>query len=84
MGSFHKLILFLLLSEKQGFDLGIPGSGFQGHFNKEGEYLADHLTDKAVAFIEENNPEKTGNPFFLYLAHHHPPAPSCFQDESRG
>jgi arylsulfatase A-like enzyme len=56
--------------EEQGFDLGIPGSGFEGHFNKEGEYLADHLTDKAVEFIKENNPEKTGNPFFLYLAHY--------------
>jgi arylsulfatase A-like enzyme len=56
--------------EEQGFDLGIPGSGFEGHFNKEGEYLADHLTDKAVEFIKENNPERTGNPFFLYLAHY--------------
>ncbi|MBD3631064.1 sulfatase [Cyclobacterium sp.] len=56
--------------EKQGFDLGIPGSGFQGHFNEEGEYLTDHLTEKAVKFIKENNPQKTGNPFFLYLAHY--------------
>lgn len=50
--------------EDQGFDLGFPGTGFQGHFNEEGEYLADHLTDKAVAFIRDNNPEKTGDPFF--------------------
>ncbi|MDN3687436.1 sulfatase [Cyclobacterium jeungdonense] len=56
--------------EKQGFDVGIPGSGFQGHFNDKGEYLTDHLTEKAVTFIRENNPEKTGNPFFLYLAHY--------------
>lgn len=56
--------------EDQGFDLGFPGTGFQGHFNKEGEYLADHLTDKAVEFIRENDPEKTGSPFFLYLAHY--------------
>jgi len=56
--------------EEQGFDVGIPGEGFQGHFNEKGEYLADHLTDKAVEFIKENNPEKTGNPFFLYLAHY--------------
>ncbi len=55
---------------EQGFDSGIPGSGFQGHFNEEGEYLTDHLTDKAVAFIRDNNPEKTGDPFFLYLAHY--------------
>ncbi|WP_439484392.1 sulfatase [Cyclobacterium plantarum] len=56
--------------EKQGFDLGIPGSGFQGHFNDGGEYLTDHLTEKAVTFIQDNNPEKTGDPFFLYLAHY--------------
>lgn len=56
--------------EKQGFDLGIPGSGFEGHFNEGGEYLTDHLTEKAVIFIKENNPEKTGDPFFLYLAHY--------------
>lgn len=56
--------------EDQGFDLGYLGTGFEGHFNEEGEYLADHLTDKAVDFIRENNPAKTGSPFFLYLAHY--------------
>ena len=56
--------------EEQGFDVSIPGKDFQGHFNKEGEYLTDYLTDQAVAFIKENNPEKTGNPFFLYLSHY--------------
>jgi len=56
--------------EKQGFDLGIPGSGFQGHFNEEGEYLTDYLTDQAVAFIKDNHPMDTGDPFFLYLAHY--------------
>ncbi|WP_373493659.1 sulfatase [Aquiflexum sp.] len=56
--------------EEQGFDLGFPGTGFQGHFNSEGDYLADHLTDRAVDFIKENNPEKTGSPFFLYLSHY--------------
>lgn len=58
------------LPVEQGFNVGFPGTGFQGHFNKEGECLADHLTDKAVEFIKENNPEKTGSPFFLYLAHY--------------
>ena len=55
---------------KQGFDIEDEGSGFQGHFNYKGEYLADYLTDKAVGFIKENNPEKTGQPFFLYLSHY--------------
>ncbi len=52
-----------------GFDrkeLGYPG----GHFNADGEYLADRLTDEAVKFIVENNPQKTGKPFFLSLSHH--------------
>lgn len=56
--------------EEQGFDFGLPGSGFQGHFNEEGEYLTDHLTEEAVKFIKDNNPKKTGDPFFLYLAHY--------------
>jgi arylsulfatase A-like enzyme len=54
----------------QGFDLDFPGTGFEGHFNSEGEYLADHLTDRAVEFIKENDPKKTGSPFFLYLSHY--------------
>ena len=37
-----------------------------GHFNAEGEYLADRLTDEAVKFIKDNRE----NPFFLYLAHY--------------
>ena len=56
--------------EEQGFEVNIPGKEVQSHFNKNGEYLADYLTDKAVEFIEENNPEKTGTPFFLYLSHY--------------
>lgn len=47
-------------------DLGYPG----GHFKDDGEYLTDRLTDEAVKFINENNPDLTGKPFFLYLAHH--------------
>ncbi len=57
-------------TKAQGFDLDFPGIGFQGHFNSQGEYLADHLTDRAVDFIKENNPKKTGSPFFLYLSHY--------------
>ena len=55
--------------EQQGFDLEVSMAtlGFRsGHFNKNGEYLADLLTGEAVKFIEEN----AENPFFLYLAHH--------------
>ncbi len=37
-----------------------------GHFNDEGEYLADRLTDEAIKFIQENQED----PFFLYLAHY--------------
>lgn len=56
--------------EKQGFDVADPGRGFKGHFNDEGIYLGDYLTDQAVKFIEENKPENTGKPFFLYLSHY--------------
>ncbi len=57
----------------QGFDVGFDRDklGYpRGHFNDKSEYLTDHLTEEAVKFIEENNPGKTGKPFFLYLAHH--------------
>jgi arylsulfatase A-like enzyme len=58
---------------QQGFDVGFDreAMGFKGgHFNSNGEYLADRLTDEAVNFIIEHNPASTGRPFFLYLAHH--------------
>jgi arylsulfatase A-like enzyme len=59
--------------KEQGFDVGIErediGYTDGGHF-KDGEYLADRLTDEAIKFISENNPIKTGKPFFLYLSHH--------------
>jgi arylsulfatase A-like enzyme len=58
---------------EQGFDvgfdrdsLGYPG----GHLRSDGEYLTDRLTNEAIGFINRYNPEKTGKPFFLYLAHH--------------
>lgn len=57
----------------QGFDVGFDRDviGYNGvHFNKSGEYLTDRLTNEAISFIAENNPHKTGKPFFLYLAHH--------------
>jgi arylsulfatase A-like enzyme len=34
------------------------------------ENIADSITLKAVRFIEENNPKKTGKPFFLYFGTH--------------
>ncbi len=55
--------------EQQGFDVGVSmeSLGFKrGHFNEQGEYLADRLTDEAVKFIQQN----AENPFFLYLAHY--------------
>ena len=55
--------------EEQGFDLGhsMASLGYKsGHFNAEGEYLADRLTDEAIKFIQE----KQEDPFFLYLAHY--------------
>lgn len=62
----------------QGFDVQIPNdwykgwpkSGYHSPFNmggiddKEGDYLTDKLTDKALNFIEESK----DNPFFLYLS----------------
>ena len=32
--------------------------------------LSEILTDMSIDFMEENNPLKTGNPFFLFLAHY--------------
>jgi arylsulfatase A len=60
--------------KQHGFDKEFVTSG--GHFGfriyppteerREGEYLADRLTDEAIAFIEKNR----DGPFFLYLAHY--------------
>lgn len=59
--------------EEHGFDYAIDRGelNIRGHFNKEnGDYLTDVLTDEAISFIKRNNPHETGNPFFVYLAHH--------------
>lgn len=42
--------------------------------NKEG-YSTDLITENGVKFINDNNPEKTGKPFFLYIAHEAPHGP---------
>jgi arylsulfatase A-like enzyme len=63
-----------LTPEDHGFDIGIErhelGIKIKGHFTKDGAYLTDLLTDRAVNFIKENNPNDTRKPFFLYMAHH--------------
>ncbi len=58
---------------KQGFDVGFIREelGYpRGHFNSDGEYLSDRLTNEAIKFINDKNPNNTGKPFFLYLAHY--------------
>jgi len=65
----------VILTEKRGIS---GGSYFYPyHFNQEVEqkiFPEEHLTDRvnleAVEFIERNNPEKTGHPFFLYKSHY--------------
>ena len=73
--------------EAQGFDLNVGGyragapGGFGGYFspwtNKYleeapgGTYLTDHITDKALAFVERNQE----HPFFLYLPYYNVHAP---------
>lgn len=42
--------------------------------NEEG-YSTDLITKYGVKFIKENNPDKTGKPFFLYLPHEAPHGP---------
>lgn len=42
--------------------------------NEEG-YTTDLITEYGVKYIKENNPEKTGKPFFLYLPHEAPHYP---------
>lgn len=37
---------------------------------KEGEYITDRLTDETIKYIDENNPNKTGKPFLVYLSHY--------------
>lgn len=65
----------VILTEKRGIS---GGSYFYPyHFNQEAEqkiFPIEHLTDRqnleAVEFIERNNPQKTGRPFFLYQSHY--------------
>ncbi|UCD28414.1 MAG: sulfatase [Planctomycetota bacterium] len=65
--------------ENQGFDINIGGNhqaAAPSHFDpyrlqnltnrKEGEYLADRLTDEALTFLEQHKDK----PFFLYLPHY--------------
>jgi arylsulfatase A-like enzyme len=51
--------------QDRGFDVVWDRTG-DGHFTKDGEYLADRLTREALHFIEANRER----PFFLYLSHH--------------
>lgn len=67
--------------EKHGFQkniggchMGMPENGFFSPWNipklengEEGEYLTDHLTDKAITLIQERD---TSKPFFLNLWHY--------------
>ncbi|RTE55473.1 DUF4976 domain-containing protein [Arenibacter aquaticus] len=68
--------------EDHGFDINVGGwtSGGPrgGYFSpyqnpnlenlKEGENLSHRLAKETVNFIQENNPQKTGKPFFAYLS----------------
>jgi len=65
----------VILTEKRG----ISGGSFfyPYHFNQEVKqklFPEEHLTDRvnleAVEYINRNNPEKTGYPFFLYKSHY--------------
>lgn len=63
----------------QGFDVDIPRTNApsplpNGWFapwpvwegeGKEGDHLEDRMAEKAVNFIKQNNPKKTGKPFLL-------------------
>jgi len=73
--------------EQQGFETGFDRDslGYMGgHFKSDGEHLTDRLTDEAIRFINENNPETTGKPFFLYLAHHAVHTPIQAKEENIG
>ena len=53
-------------------DKSLPGNDVQGlEDGKAGDYLTDAITDKAVAFIEQN----VGKPFFLNFWHFAPHTP---------
>ncbi|XOV94726.1 MAG: sulfatase [Bacteroidota bacterium] len=70
--------------QEQGFDFGIDRGDLgypYGHYNADSVYLTDKLTEVAVDFIKDNNPNKTGKPFLLYLAHHAIHTPIQAKDE---
>ena len=57
---------------------GIPRIGFQKGGKSalwHDEDMADVFLSKAKAFIDENNPKKTNNPFFMYYALQQPHVP---------
>ncbi|PXX30418.1 sulfatase [Arenibacter sp. ARW7G5Y1] len=68
--------------EDHGFDINVGGwtSGGPrgGYFSpydnpklenlKDGDNLSHRLANETVKFIQENNPQKTGKPFFAYLS----------------
>ena len=57
---------------------GIPRIGFMKGGKSAlwvDEDMADVFSNRAVSFIENNNANKTGNPFFLYYALHQPHVP---------
>ncbi|PWJ56568.1 arylsulfatase A-like enzyme [Dyadobacter jejuensis] len=57
---------------------GIPRIGFQKGGKSalwHDEDMADLFLDKAKAFISDNNPSKTGKPFFMYYALQQPHVP---------
>ncbi|WP_245224825.1 sulfatase [Pseudozobellia sp. WGM2] len=68
--------------EDHGFDINVGGwtsGGPRGGFfspyqnpnlenKKDGENLSHRLAEETVAFIQNNNPHKTGKPFFAFLS----------------
>jgi len=65
----------VILNEKRGISGGTYFYPY--HFNEDAEqkiFPVEHLTDRqnleTVQFIERNNPQITGKPFFLYLSHY--------------
>lgn len=69
--------------QQQGFDFGIERDemGYKGHLKEGAAYLTDTLTDITIDFIKKNNPNNTGKPFFVYLAHHAVHTPIQAKDE---
>ncbi len=75
LGSTHPELL--TLHPSHGHDMAIVNGISRIGYMRGGkaalwkdENIADSITAKAVRFIEENNPRKTGRPFFLYFGTH--------------